>query len=85
MFTHPSVDDYDNWQPIWDNPRAADAQLYVSSRSGVFAGSSPRFNFWKALGGPDQKTRYLQGTARPGGWPSTQQPYNTTAVFTITL
>lgn len=85
VFTHPMVDDYDNWQPIWSNPRTADANKYVASRSGVFAGSSPRFNFWKALGGPDGVTRYMQGTARPGGWPSTNLPYNDTAVFTITF
>ncbi|CAG7847998.1 Cellobiose dehydrogenase Short=CDH; AltName: Full=Cellobiose-quinone oxidoreductase; Flags: Precursor [Serendipita indica DSM 11827] len=85
VFTHPLVDDYDNWQPIWSNPRAADANKYVASRSGVFAGSSPRFNFWKALKGSDGKTRYMQGTARPGGWPTTEQAYNETAVFTITF
>jgi cellobiose dehydrogenase (acceptor) len=27
----------------------------------------------------------MQGTARPGGWPSTNLPYNETAVFTITF
>lgn len=27
----------------------------------------------------------MQGTARPGGWPSTTMEYNTTAVFTITF
>ncbi|KAG8842600.1 hypothetical protein FRB91_004077, partial [Serendipita sp. 411] len=85
VFTHPSVDDYDNWQPIWSSPRTADANKYVASRSGVFAGSSPRFNFWKALGGSDGKTRWMQGTARPGGWPSTNLPFNETARFTITF
>lgn len=27
----------------------------------------------------------MQGTARPGGWPSTNYAYNTTALFTITF
>ena len=27
----------------------------------------------------------MQGTARPGGWPTTEQAYNDTAVFTITF
>lgn len=85
VFTHPAVDDFENWQNIWDSPRTADAAQYVASQTGVFASSSPRFNFWKALWGADGKTRWMQGTARPGGWPSTEQPFNTTAVFTITF
>jgi cellobiose dehydrogenase (acceptor) len=27
----------------------------------------------------------MQGTSRPGGWPSTNMTYNETAVFTITF
>jgi cellobiose dehydrogenase (acceptor) len=59
MFTHPSIDAYDNWDPIYDNPRPADAQKYLQSQSGVFSSSSPRVNFWRALSGPDSKTRYV--------------------------
>ncbi|KAG8938733.1 hypothetical protein FRC03_006981, partial [Tulasnella sp. 419] len=86
VFTHPSVDSYDNWQPIWSNPRPADAAKYKNSQTGVFAASSPRINFWKAYTGSDNKTRYMQGTARPGAASvTTSQPYNATAIFTITL
>ncbi|KAG8688196.1 hypothetical protein FRC11_005887 [Ceratobasidium sp. 423] len=86
VFTHPSVDSYDNWAPIWSTPRTADANQYVQSQSGVFAGSSPRINFWRAYGGSDGKTRYVQGTSRPGACCFTPTyPYNETAQFTITL
>jgi cellobiose dehydrogenase (acceptor) len=59
MFTHPSVDSYDNWAPIWDDPREEDKQLYRQYRAGVFASSSPRMNFWKAIVGADNVTRYV--------------------------
>jgi cellobiose dehydrogenase (acceptor) len=86
VFTHPSVDDYDNWAPIWSSPRTADANLYSTKQAGVFAASSPRSNFWRAYGGSDGKTRYVQGTARPGSCCFTPTyPYNTTAQFTITM
>ncbi|KEP50510.1 cellobiose dehydrogenase [Rhizoctonia solani 123E] len=86
VFTHPSVDSYDNWAPIWSNPRVADANQYVQSQSGVFASSSPRINFWRAYGGSDGKTRYVQGTSRPGACCFTPTyPYNETAQFTITM
>ncbi|KAF8596986.1 hypothetical protein BDV93DRAFT_527730 [Ceratobasidium sp. AG-I] len=86
VFTHPSVDHYDNWAPIWTSPRTADANQYVQNQSGVFAGSSPRINFWRAYGGSDGKTRYVQGTSRPGSCCFTPTyPYNTTAEFTITM
>ncbi|KAJ1308933.1 hypothetical protein OPQ81_004617 [Rhizoctonia solani] len=86
VFTHPSVDSYDNWGPIWSSPRTADANLYVQSQAGVFAGSSPRINFWRAYGGSDGKTRYVQGTSRPGACCFTPTyPYNETAQFTITM
>ncbi|KAG8929895.1 hypothetical protein FRC02_004902 [Tulasnella sp. 418] len=86
VFTHPSVDSYDNWQPIWDSPRTADANQYKSSQSGMFAASSPRINFWKAYNGPDNKTRYMQGTARPGAASiETSQSYNASNIFTITV
>lgn len=86
VFTHPTVDDYDNWAPIWASPRTADANQYVANQSGMFAASSPRANFWRAYGGSDGKTRYVQGTARPGSCCFTPTyPYNTTAQFTITM
>ncbi|KDN51286.1 hypothetical protein RSAG8_00915, partial [Rhizoctonia solani AG-8 WAC10335] len=86
VFTHPSVDSYDNWAPIWSSPRVGDANQYVQSQSGVFAGSSPRINFWRAYGGSDGKTRYVQGTSRPGACCFTPTyPYNETAQFTITM
>lgn len=61
MFTHPSIDAYDNWAPIWSSPRPADAAQYLENQSGVFAFSSPRVNFWKALSGPDGVTRFVSG------------------------
>ncbi|KAG8687354.1 hypothetical protein FRC12_017219 [Ceratobasidium sp. 428] len=86
VFTHPTVDDYDNWAPIWSNPRPADANQYVSKQAGVFAASSPRSNFWSVYGGSDGKTRYVQGTAHPGSCCFTPTyPYNTSAQFTITM
>ncbi|QRW16269.1 GMC oxidoreductase [Rhizoctonia solani] len=80
------VDWYDNFAPIWSNPRVSDANQYVRDRSGVFAGSSPRINFWRQYNGSDGKTRYVQGTSRPGAWGvSTIYPYNVTSQFVITL
>ncbi|KAG8779426.1 hypothetical protein FRC12_024285 [Ceratobasidium sp. 428] len=86
VFTHPNVDDYDNWAPVWTNPRLADANQYVAKQAGVFAAASPRANFWRVYSGPDGKTRHVQGTARPGSCCFTPTyPYNTTAQFTITM
>ena len=59
MFTHPSVDAYDNWANIWSSPRPADASQYLKSQTGVFASSSPRVNFFRALSGSDGITRYV--------------------------
>lgn len=59
MFTHPSIDAYDNWADIFSDPRPADAAQYLKSQTGVFAMSSPRVNFWIALGGTDGVTRYV--------------------------
>ncbi|KAF8905671.1 hypothetical protein CPB85DRAFT_1437210 [Mucidula mucida] len=86
VFTHPSVDSYDNWDDIWTDPRTDDSSMYNSNRTGVFAQASPRLNFWRAYGGSDKKTRYLQGTVRPGAasW-STTYPFNQTQMFTITV
>lgn len=60
MFTHPSIDAYNNWADIWSDPRGADANQYLSSQTGVFSSSSPKVNFWQALGGSDGVTRYVR-------------------------
>ncbi|KIM33732.1 cellobiose dehydrogenase protein [Serendipita vermifera MAFF 305830] len=85
VFTHPSVDAYDNWQSIWSNPRTADANQYVASQTGVFASSSHHFVSWKAITGADKVTRYLQGMARPGGYASGFGSYNASATFSLTF
>ncbi|KAF6760392.1 cellobiose dehydrogenase [Ephemerocybe angulata] len=85
VFTHPDIDAYENWAQVWDSPRKADADQYVKSRAGVFSQSSPRLNFWRSIKGSDKRTRWLQGTARPGAASvTTEYPYNTTQIFTIT-
>ncbi|KAK1231893.1 substrate-specific activator of APC-dependent proteolysis [Marasmius sp. AFHP31] len=85
VFTHPSVDAYENWANIMTNPRPADAQQYLKDHSGVFSQASPRLNFWRAYAGSDKKTRYLQGTARPGAASiNTTMPFNASNIFTIT-
>ncbi|KAF7324781.1 Cellobiose dehydrogenase [Mycena kentingensis (nom. inval.)] len=85
VFTHPSVDSYDNWANVFTSPRTADAQQYLKDRSGVFAQASPRLNFWSALGAPDGVTRWMQGTARPGAASiTTTLPFNMSNIFTIT-
>ncbi|KAK0477718.1 cellobiose dehydrogenase [Armillaria luteobubalina] len=86
VFTHPSVDAYDNWATVWSNPRPADMDQYLyDNRSGVLAQASPRVNFWRALGGSDGKTRWMQGTVRPGAASvDTVYPYNASQIFTIT-
>ncbi|KAG6865803.1 hypothetical protein C0991_011606 [Blastosporella zonata] len=86
VFTHPSIDAYDNWATVWANPRPADASQYLSNFSGVLAAASPRLNFWRALSGSDGKTRWAQGTVRPGAASvTTAYPYNASQIFTITL
>ncbi|RDB26778.1 Cellobiose dehydrogenase [Hypsizygus marmoreus] len=87
VFTHPSIDAYDNWAQVWDNPRPADAAQYLQSQAGVLAGSSQKLNFWRAYGGSDGKTRWMQGTVRPGA-PSRflpTAPHNASQIFTITI
>ncbi|KAF5390938.1 hypothetical protein D9757_003923 [Collybiopsis confluens] len=86
VFTHPSVDAYNNWATVWSNPPTADAAQYLASQSGVLAQASPRLNFWRAYGGITDKTvRYLQGTARPGAASiNTTMSYNNNTIFTIT-
>ncbi|KAF7313791.1 Cellobiose dehydrogenase [Mycena chlorophos] len=85
VFTHPSVNSYDNWADVFTDPPAADAAQYLKSRSGIMSQASPRWNFWSALGAPDGITRWMQGTARPGAASiNTTLSYNLTNVFTIT-
>ncbi|KAJ3507197.1 hypothetical protein NLJ89_g6441 [Agrocybe chaxingu] len=85
VFTHPSVDAYENWAQVWTAPRPADAAQYIKDQSGIFAHASPRLNFWRAMGGRDGKTRWLQGTARPGAASvTTSYPYNVSNIMTIT-
>ncbi|KAH7911765.1 putative cellobiose dehydrogenase [Hygrophoropsis aurantiaca] len=85
VFTHPSIDAYDNWADIWSDPRPADAAQYLKGQSGVFAGASPKLNFWRAYAGSDGKQRYMQGTVRPGAASvDTSYPYNASTIFTIT-
>ncbi|KAJ7853534.1 cellobiose dehydrogenase [Mycena olivaceomarginata] len=86
VFTHPSVNSYDNWADVFTpGPPAADAAQYLASQSGIMAQASPRLNFWQAMGGTDGVTRWLQGTARPGAASvTTKFPYNQTQMFTIT-
>jgi len=85
VFTHPSIDAYENWADVWSDPRVADANQYLKNQSGVFAGASPKLNFWRAYSGTDGKQRWLQGTVRPGAASvNTSYPYNASQIFTIT-
>lgn len=43
VFTHPSIDAYENWADVWSSPRPADAAQYLKSQTGVFAGASPKY------------------------------------------
>ncbi|EEB90497.1 hypothetical protein MPER_11289, partial [Moniliophthora perniciosa FA553] len=86
VFTHPSIDAYDNWATISTNPRTKDAQQYVKNHSGVFAQASPRLNFWRAYYGSDGKTRYV--ASRDCSTRCSRRyyyfPYNASQIFTIT-
>ncbi|EIW75667.1 cellobiose dehydrogenase [Coniophora puteana RWD-64-598 SS2] len=85
VFTHPSIDAYDNWADVWADPRPADAQQYLKDQSGVFAGASPKVNFWRSYTGSDGQQRYMQGTSRPGAASvNTTYAYNASQIFTIT-
>ena len=45
-----------------------------------------RANFWRAYGASDGRTRYAQGTVRPGAASiNTTLPYNASNIFTITM
>ncbi|KAA1477787.1 hypothetical protein DENSPDRAFT_867739 [Dentipellis sp. KUC8613] len=86
VFTHPSIDAYENWADVWSSPRPADAAQYLKDQSGVFASASPRMNFWRSYQGSDGKQRWAQGTVRPGAASvDTVYPYNQSQIFTITV
>ncbi|KAJ3487294.1 hypothetical protein NLI96_g3648 [Meripilus lineatus] len=77
VFTHPSIDAYENWANVWSSPRPADAARYLKNQTGVFAGASPKLNFWRAYSSPDGRVRWAQGTVRPGAASiNTTLPYN---------
>ncbi|KAJ7662442.1 hypothetical protein B0H17DRAFT_1211914 [Mycena rosella] len=87
VFTHPSIDAYDSWANAWTNPRPADAAQYLRNQSGVYADASVKLNFWRSYVGSDKKTRWIQGTVRPGGvsYAMTSQAYNASQVFAVTV
>ncbi|KAH7340624.1 the flavin domain of cellobiose dehydrogenase [Rhizoctonia solani] len=66
IFSHPSVNAYQNFRPVWSNPNLSDAKQYVEGQSGVLAQTSPRINWWKKYVGSDSRVRWAQGTASPG-------------------
>ncbi|KAJ1310030.1 hypothetical protein OPQ81_006783 [Rhizoctonia solani] len=66
VFSHPSVNAYQNFRPVWFNPNLSDAKEYVETQSGILAQTSPRINWWKKYVGSDSKVRWMQGTASPG-------------------
>ncbi|KIM76897.1 cellobiose dehydrogenase [Piloderma croceum F 1598] len=72
-----------------DNPPPADAAQYLKDRSGVLAASSAnvRLNFWLSSVGTDGKSRWAQGTVRPGGLSnvSTSYSYNASQIFSVTV
>ncbi|KAF8908090.1 hypothetical protein CPB84DRAFT_1674456 [Gymnopilus junonius] len=85
VFTHPTINDYDNWADVWTSPPPADVAQYLKDQSGVLAQASPRVNFWRAYSSPDGITRWLQGTVRPGAASvTTGYPYNASQLMTIT-
>ncbi|QRW07920.1 GMC oxidoreductase [Ceratobasidium sp. AG-Ba] len=83
-FAHPSIDSY-NWTAVPTNPRPADAEQYLNDRSGPLAAPSAHANFWRAYNGADGRTRYTQGTCRPGGSVPQGSSYNTSAVFSCSM
>lgn len=87
IFTHPSIDAYENWFTVWANPRPADAAQYLANRSGVLTTTSPTINFWRSYNSSDGRERMMQGTVHPGGNVSveTSYPYNSSQVFTVTI
>ncbi|CUA75125.1 Cellobiose dehydrogenase [Rhizoctonia solani] len=88
IFSHPSVNAYQNFRPVWFNPNLSDAKQYVESQSGVLAQTSPRINWWKKYVGSDSKVRWMQGTASPGNPAGCCDPgpgVNNETLFWVTL
>jgi cellobiose dehydrogenase (acceptor) len=46
VYAHPSVDGYDNWSNVMNNPRPADSAQYLRDRSGVLTGPSQKCGFF---------------------------------------
>ncbi|KAJ7859344.1 hypothetical protein B0H14DRAFT_3446723 [Mycena olivaceomarginata] len=100
VFAHPFIDAYDSWANAWTNPRPADATQYLKNQSGVYADASVKYavgtvssfpylrrTYLISYVGTDKKTRWIQGTVRPGGvlYPMTNFPFNASQVFAVTL
>ncbi|KDQ11151.1 hypothetical protein BOTBODRAFT_467653 [Botryobasidium botryosum FD-172 SS1] len=85
ILQHDSIDSYDNWLPIWDNPRPADAAQYLRNTTGVFATSPLKINWWKSYNGSDGITRYIQGNAMPGGAAIPAVPYDSRKLFGVSV
>ncbi|KAL8357181.1 hypothetical protein RB598_002152 [Gaeumannomyces tritici] len=63
-FEHPDIVHYD-FDAAFDNPPRADAEKYLSGRSGILAQASPNINpvFWESIKGADGITRHFQWTS----------------------
>ncbi|KAF7760214.1 CAZyme family AA8 [Agaricus bisporus var. burnettii] len=86
VFTHPTIDAYNNWATVWTNPRPQDAAQYVRDQSGILAQSSTRVNFWRAYSRPEGGTQWVQGTVHPGSCCfTTDFNYDANKTITITL
>ncbi|QRV93703.1 GMC oxidoreductase [Ceratobasidium sp. AG-Ba] len=85
VFVHPSIDNYNGYASIYTSPRPADVALYLSTGSGPLASPSAHANFWRAYNGSNGKTRYVQGTCRPGGSLPQGSSYNASTVFFCTI
>lgn len=85
VFSHPSVNAYQNFRPVWFNPNLSDAQQYIGHQSGILAQTSPRINWWKKYIGSDGGVRWMQGTANPGGCCVAGPGGNNETQFLVTL
>ncbi|PSN74394.1 cellobiose dehydrogenase-like protein [Corynespora cassiicola Philippines] len=68
VISHPNVSFY-NFYTAWDDPPAADKNLYLQSRSGILAQSAPNIGplAWEVIKGTDGIDRSIQWTARVEG------------------
>ncbi|KAF8610371.1 the flavin domain of cellobiose dehydrogenase [Ceratobasidium sp. AG-I] len=85
IFTHPSINAYQNYAPVWFTPNLTDAKLYVDKQSGVLAQTSPRINWWRKYVGGDGGERWVQGTANPAGCCVSGPGGNNETLFQVTL